>query len=151
MNNYDNYFGTDMNFMNNFLGINSSNLINQNDYMKPTYKLDSNTGFIRGNMFDNLYYQYRNYRPTEIKNNTERDSLLNKVRQYKFAMIDLNLYLDTNPNDDNVLKIFNNYKNLEMQAVKEYESKYGPLTIDGIPMNANSWIWDNGPWPWEVQ
>lgn len=151
MNNYDNYLGTDINFMNNFLGINNSNLINQNDFMKPTYKLDSNTGFIRGNMFDNLYYQYRNYRPTEIKNNTERDSLLNKVRQYKFAMIDLNLYLDTNPNDDNVLKIFNNYKNLEMQAVKEYESKYGPLTIDSIPMNANSWVWDNGPWPWEVQ
>ena len=106
---------------------------------------------MRGNMFENLYNPYKNYKPREIEPTNERETLLNKVRQYRFAMIDLNLYLDNYPDDENVVKIFNNYRNLEKQASMEYESKYGPLTIDDAPSNVNTWIWDNIPWPWEVQ
>ena len=102
-------------------------------------------------MFENLYNPYKNYKPREIEPTNEREALLNKVRQYRFAMIDLNLYLDNYPDDENVVKIFNNYRNLEKQASMEYESKYGPLTIDDAPSNVNTWIWDNNPWPWEVQ
>ncbi|MGN1324634.1 MAG: spore coat protein CotJB [Bacilli bacterium] len=149
MNNYDNYYNymNDMNFQNTFLN-NNPNLTN---IPQPTYKLDSKIGFMRGNMFENLYNPYKNYKPREIEPTNERETLLNKVRQYRFAMIDLNLYLDNYPDDENVVKIFNNYRNLEKQASMEYESKYGPLTIDDAPSNVNTWIWDNSPWPWEVQ
>lgn len=149
MNNYDNYYNymNDMNFQNTFLN-NNPNLTN---IQQPTYKLDSKIGFMRGNMFENLYNPYKNYKPREIEPTNEREALLNKVRQYRFAMIDLNLYLDNYPDDENVVKIFNNYRNLEKQASMEYESKYGPLTIDDALSNVNTWIWDNNPWPWEVQ
>ena len=149
MNNYDNYYNymSDMNFQNTFLN-NNPNLTN---IPQPTYKLDSKIGFMRGNMFENLYNPYKNYKPREIEPTNEREALLNKVRQYRFAMIDLNLYLDNYPDDENVVKIFNNYRNLEKQASMEYESKYGPLTIDDAPSKVNTWIWDNSPWPLEVQ
>ena len=149
MNNYDNYYNymSDMNFQNTFLN-NNPNLTN---IPQPTYKLDSKIGFMRGNMFENLYNPYKNYKPREIEPTNEREALLNKVRQYRFAMIDLNLYLDNYPDDANVVKIFNNYRNLEKKASMEYESKYGPLTIDDAASNVNTWIWDNSPWPWEVQ
>lgn len=144
-----------MNDYNNIYGYNTNNIFKDNypnmyENNTPTYKLDSKTGYIRGNMFENLYNPYKNYKPQEITTNSEKETLLNKVRQYRFAMIDLNLYLDNYPNDTNVIKIFNNYQNLEKQACYEYESKYGPLTIDDMPNNVNTWIWDNSPWPWEV-
>jgi len=31
-----------------------------------------------------------------------------------------------------------------------FENKYGPLTFDSMEYK-NTWTWDNGPWPWEVQ
>lgn len=144
-----------MNDYNNIYGYNTNNIFKDNypnmyENNTPTYKLNSKTGYIRGNMFENLYNPYKNYKPQEITTNNEKETLLNKVRQYRFAMIDLNLYLDNYPNDTNVIKIFNNYQNLEKQACYEYESKYGPLTIDDMSNNVNTWIWDNSPWPWEV-
>lgn len=144
-----------MNDYNNIYGYNTNNIFKDNypnmyENNTPTYNLNSKTGYIRGNMFENLYNPYKNYKPQEITTNNEKETLLNKVRQYRFAMIDLNLYLDNYPNDTNVIKIFNNYQNLEKQACYEYESKYGPLTIDDMPNNVNTWIWDNSPWPWEV-
>ena len=77
MNNYDNYYNymSDMNFQNTFLN-NNPNLIN---IPQPTYKLDSKIGFMRGNMFENLYNPYKNYKPREIEPTNERESLLNKV------------------------------------------------------------------------
>lgn len=144
-----------MNDYNNIYGYNTNNIFKDNypnmyENNTPTYKLNSKTGYIRGNTFENLYNPYKNYKPQEITTNNEKETLLNKVRQYRFAMIDLNLYLDNYPNDTNVIKIFNNYQNLEKQACYEYESKYGPLTIDDMSNNVNTWIWDNSPWPWEV-
>ena len=32
---------------------------------------------------------------------------------------------------------------------KQYESMYGPLTIDSEYLNNNNWVWNNSPWPWE--
>lgn len=136
---------------NNFYDYNNNNVFWDNSNVLPTYKLDSKLGYMRGNMFEDLYNQYKNYSVSEIVSSTEEEALMNKIRQYRFAMIDLNLYLDTHPNDANVIKIFNSYQKLEKQACYEYESKYGPLTIDDIPNNINVWIWDNGPWPWEVK
>lgn len=102
-------------------------------------------------MFDDLYDQYKNYIPVEIVSNNNRQALLEKVMQYNFAMTDLNLYLDNYPNDANVIKIFNNYRNKYLNAVKDFENSYGPLEITDNPVNANNWVWDKNPWPWEVQ
>ena len=72
-----------------------------------------------------------------------------KVQQYNFAVIELNLYLDVNPTDMEAISLLNNYKNVLGETVANYESKYGPLTVETTNINYNSWAWNNGPWPWE--
>ena len=34
---------------------------------------------------------------------------------------------------------------------KEYESKYGPITLDSDSLNSYPWSWNDMPWPWDNQ
>ena len=158
MNDYYNYLNgfTDMNYMtnpNNMIGdLNYQSLMpnmqNPNNEMNSV--LDSYEGFKRGNMFGNLYDSYRNYKPQELKASSEREDMLMQLQELKFAMIELGLYLDLNDKDKKALNLFNEYQRKEKQLCKIFEEKYGPLTFDSMEYK-NSWTWDNGPWPWEVQ
>ena len=112
--------------------------------------LDPTEGFIKGNLFTNLYDPYKNYKPAELNPKNEREALLYQVMQYKFALIELNLYLDTHPNDKEMIKLYNKYLKTEKQMCDKYESMYGPLTVDSNYLDKNTWVWDNSPWPWEV-
>ena len=176
MNNYNDYYDyfnnqlNDMNYMTdmnnmiqdmNFADINNMGFNNMNDNNafintfiannSQNQVVDPYQGFIRGNMFDKLYDKYKNYKPAELKPTSEREALLNQIQQLKFAMIDLGLYLDINPNDRAMLQLFNNYQKQEKQLCRNFEKKFGPLTMDSDELNANTWMWENGPWPWEVQ
>ena len=75
-----------------------------------------------------------------------RDELLNKIMQYKFYVNDLSLYLDTHPNDKKALELHNEYVEKLKEAVKVYEKKYEPLTIETV---MDSWEWAQDLWPWE--
>ena len=111
--------------------------------------LDPYQGFIKGNLFANLYDGYKNYKPEELNPSNEKDALMYQLMQYKFALIDLNLYLDTHPDDNNVLNLYQQYLTIEKQMCNKYESMYGPITLDSVYLGNNSWNWDNNPWPWE--
>ena len=95
--------------MNNFYMNNSNKMMDKNKTVDPYL------GFIRGNLFEKLYDQYKNYKPQEIDAKDEREALLYQLMQYKFALIELNLYLDTNPNDKEMLELYNKYLGLEKQ------------------------------------
>ena len=158
MNDYYNYLNgyNDMNYMtnpNSMIGdLNYQSLMpnmqNKNSEMGSI--LDSYEGFKRGNMFGNLYDPYKNYKPQELKAKSEREDMLMQLQELKFAMIELGLYLDLNDKDRNALSLFNEYQKKEKELCKMFENKYGPLTFDSMEYK-NSWTWDNGPWPWEVQ
>lgn len=147
MNNYYDFLNQnqmiDMNYLNNYSNI-------------PNYKNDLDltnldTGFIRGNIFNNLYVPYKNYKPIAPVIKGEREQLLYEILKLNFAMTELNLYLDTNPNNTNAINIFNDYSKKKKNLVNSYEAKFGPLTLDGNMMNLNTWIWNKNPWPWEVE
>lgn len=158
MNDYYNYLNgfTDMNYMtnpNNMIGdLNYQSLMPNMQTGKGEIAsvLDSYEGFKRGNMFGNLYDPYRNYKPEELKAASEREDMLMQLQELKFAMIELGLYLDLNDKDRNALNLFNEYQKKEKELCKMFENKYGPLTFDSMEYK-NTWTWDNGPWPWEVQ
>ena len=156
MNDYYNYLNgfTDMNYMtkpNNMIGdLNYQSLMPNMQNNEIGSILDSYEGFKRGNMFGNLYDPYRNYKPEELKATSEREDMLMQLQELKFAMIELGLYLDLNDKDRNALNLFNEYQKKEKELCKIFENKYGPLTFDSMEYK-NSWTWDNGPWPWEVQ
>lgn len=123
------------------------NLCGFDSNVSPNELFDVYNGFIRGNMFPKLYNQYKISRPFDIKPMNEQADLLTKVDAYCFAAHDLNLYLDTHPNDKNMIRLFKELSDDFDKSVLEYESKYGPLFVgssDGM-----SWSWNESPWPWE--
>ncbi len=80
---------------------------------------------------------------------TERDILLKKIGTYKFAITDLNLFLNTHPNDTDTLMKVRAYEAEVAPLVKEYEERFGPLTKSDN--TANTWSWVCDPWPWDKE
>ena len=166
MNNFNDYYNylnnnyNDMNFMtdpNNMIYDMNTMTAFPNTFMMPNNNIsdnsnitDSQTGFKRGNLFNNLYSEYKNYKPNDLKANSEREDLIMQIDEQRFAIIEMNLYLDIYPNDKNALNKFNNYLRKEKELINLYESKYGPMTISS-PVQTDNWLWNNSPWPWEVQ
>ena len=105
-------------------------------------------GFINGNMFENLYSQYKNYKPRKINLENEQERLLYQLQSICFAAHDLNLYLDIHPEDKSMLMLFNDYCKQIKDFTKNYEDKYGPLTVGAKDYNSFEWV--SNPWPWEV-
>ena len=80
--------------------------------------------------------------------NCERKQLLDNIRAYAFAIIDIGLYLDTNPECEFALEYYNTYRDLYKESVALYEANYGPLSIYGNE-DDDRWKWNCAPWPWE--
>ena len=78
-----------------------------------------------------------------------RNELMDKINQYSFAMNEANLFLDTHPFDTEALAYFQKYRELRVEAVKEYAKYYAPLCIDYAVSDKTPWSWVNEPWPWE--
>ena len=102
---------------------------------------DAETGFLKGNMFKDLYDQYKNYQPQMIKPRNEKERLMYEIGMYGFGMNDLVLYLDTNPQDQTALTKFNNLQNEYKRAVRNYENRFGPINLTSDSL-------DKLPWPW---
>ena len=75
-----------------------------------------------------------------------REKLLKQIMEYKFAINDLALYLDTHNNDRKALSMHNEYTQKLEKVTKEYEENYGPLTIETVMEN---WDWAQDLWPWQ--
>lgn len=148
--------------MYNYTNYNQANytmpLGNQNNVPLPEtnqiYKqnlTNSYDGFIRGNMFIDLYEPYITSEPFNLTPANDREVLLNKVRECNFAALDIGLYLDTHPEDSEKIKAFNQCVAQGEQQASEYEAKYGPLTLNSTTLNSYPWAWIMSPWPWEVR
>jgi len=81
---------------------------------------------------------------------SQREALLKKLSMACFAAWELQIYLDTHPNDARAQNRYNQYKATAKQLTDEFEEKYGPLTA-GDTYGDSSWEWINSPWPWECQ
>ena len=80
---------------------------------------------------------------------TERDMLLKKIGTLKFAVTDIDLFLDTHPGDKSTMKKREEYLDQLKPLVREYEEKYGPLTKRND--DGNTWRWVKDPWPWDTE
>lgn len=81
----------------------------------------------------------------------ECDKMLEKIRELEFAAVDLNLFLDNHPTNQQALTDFNAIA-LELGELKKaYEAKYGPLTNFGHSPGQYPWRWVSEPWPWEIE
>lgn len=78
----------------------------------------------------------------------KRRKLLNELKSYDFILTELNLYLDSHPNDKNALQMHCEASKNAEALRNQYSSCYGPLTASSSD-NTECWQWIKGPWPWE--
>ncbi len=77
---------------------------------------------------------------------TDRNMLLRRIAALDFAVVELNLYMDTHPLDSEINDKLNEYKQKSEVLREEFEKKFGPLTSTDKEKNRCGWISD--PWPW---
>ena len=117
------------------------------NFERKTKLFSTEEGFNKGNMFENLYSKYKNH-VYKLKVNNKKDELLYNIQMYTFAMKDLNLYLDLNPDDREMLEEYQRYRKMKEELKSRYEKEYGPLCASDVT-NTMTWTWIKNPWPWD--
>ena len=106
-------------------------------------------GYLKGNLFKNLYSEYKDYKPNAISINSEKEELLFNINQICFAMHEINLLLDVYPDNKEMLNLYTNYQNTYNDLLKKYQENYGPIDTNSIK-NEIPFSWENISFPWEV-
>lgn len=113
------------------------------------FQIDTTNGFIRGNIFNNLYKPYKNITTRLNTPTTKEEQLMSEINKYNFYTTELHLYLDLYPNDTNALNLFNQYSTQLNNLINTYENNFQVLTQDSKYLQSNTWKWLEGPWPWQ--
>lgn len=79
-------------------------------------------------------------------NEATLEELREQLKCYRFAIIELGLYLDTHPEDEKALCLHREYSRKFKMLSEQYQKVYGPLTI---MYPCKKWRWLEEPWPWE--
>ena len=81
-----------------------------------------------------------------------KSMLLNKIHAYDFAILEIELFLDTHPQNTKALTRREAFIKERNMLIKEYESKYGEFVVTTANVHSlKDWSWINGPWPWEFK
>lgn len=83
-----------------------------------------------------------------MANNVSRKKLMREIMEVDFVLKELNLFLDTHPDNRHALEKFQRYEILSSKLKEEYQKMFGPLT-PSVNGNPETWKWICGPWPWE--
>lgn len=74
--------------------------------------------------------------------------MLNDISIVDFVLVDLSLYLDTHPFDQEAMQYFNHYSKIKNKMSRDFSMRYFPLTKDLAESN-KEWRWGAAPLPWE--
>lgn len=73
---------------------------------------------------------------------------LRAVNEWSFLATELQLYLDTHPDDARALAALKNALSERQAAVSAFEQAHGALTADGL-LSARRYNWVERPFPFE--
>ncbi len=76
----------------------------------------------------------------------DRETMLRRIAALDFAVVELNLYMDTHPFDSDVNEKLNEYKHKSKMLKEEFQKKFEPLSPNS--KEKNRWGWISDPWPW---
>jgi spore coat protein JB len=76
--------------------------------------------------------------------------LLHELQAADFVLVELNLYLNTHPDDVQAIQQYNQFAQARAQLAAQYEAQYGPLLHFGHSYSTAPWAWNDTPWPWQV-
>ncbi|WP_318840672.1 spore coat protein CotJB [Paenibacillus sp. BJ-4] len=132
----------------------------QNQYHSPysnSYQYQYQNQFQNQNQYQGQtedYNQGRNpapgYTPQTKPGDAQFYALLEKLQAVDFVLVELNLYLDTHPDDLQAIEQFNKLTQERTAIANEYQLLYGPLQNFGRAYSKYPWEWSQAPWPWQV-
>ena len=123
---------------------------NMNPKQHEPIMFDNKEAFMLGNLFKNLYMSYNGFSNYYFQPQNERQKRLALIQMYMFIAHEINLYLDTHPENSQMIMLYNEYAKLAKEAICEFENTFGPIFV--MDSNENSpFEWVKGPWPWEYQ
>lgn len=143
-------YGLDEVFIRNFMmpAVMPGKQVNMNNTNQDKF-LNPDEAFLRGNIEKGTYVPYKNMTFIKPTITNDRQRLLYDLQKIGFAAHELNLYLDTHPNDSTAIKLYNEYNKKEKMLNDEYERKYGPVDLsDTEGLSMTPWAWIKEPWPW---
>ncbi len=82
---------------------------------------------------------------------SQQAQMLKEIMSHQFTAVELNLYLDTHPDDMKALAEYNHVSHMLKVLTSAYEQCYGPLTNFGTSTAQCPWRWTDEPWPWQIE
>ena len=80
----------------------------------------------------------------------ERTTLKQRIHALDFALLELNLFLDTHPENGEALAEYVALRKKREALLEEYRMNVGPIPSYSAG-GRNGWNWVEGPWPWEKE
>ena len=81
---------------------------------------------------------------------TDKAKMRKKIYELDFALHELNLFLDSHPENEKALELLEQYRKWRSNAVADYEQRFGNYIVNVSDVKAKApWGWIEGPWPWE--
>ena len=77
-----------------------------------------------------------------------KKDLLERISEIQFVCVELNLYIDTHPDDADALSDYASYSMMLKNLITTYEEQYGPLMGFGHS-DARTGSWVCSCWPFE--
>ncbi|KGR76731.1 spore coat protein CotJB [Ureibacillus manganicus] len=91
-----------------------------------------------------------NQQPQQPQLPPEYYQRLEEIQAIDFILIELNLYLDTHPNDQEAINQFNETVKKSIKLKMKFDIDFGLLINFGRGFTDCSWEWNDTPWPWQV-
>ena len=110
----------------------------------PAY--DTDDALKRGTLFPGLDLPFMNMVNTK---NVDHGPL-GEVMALCFVSHELQLYLDTHPEDQEAFATLRKMLKLTAEAKKRYTAQYGPLCPSDLA-ESEHFDWLDQPWPWTIQ
>lgn len=82
---------------------------------------------------------------------TDKEKLFDELNETGFVAFEIQLFLDTHPNNKDALRALKVYRDKYERLRKEYTEKYGMLSKNDPNNSDDMWTWIDDPWPWERQ
>lgn len=79
----------------------------------------------------------------------DKKTILERLSALEFAAVDLQLFLDTHPDNKEAIAKYNSLLDEAADVREQYESTFGPLFSFVTMSKADMFTWINNPWPWE--
>lgn len=111
----------------------------------PDARYASNEALTKGTLYPGLDLPFKNVSNTS---HPYEGSPKGEFMALNFIIKELQLYLDTHPDDSEALELLKDTIHLERDAHKVFARMCGPVKITDLK-DAESYSWVSDPWPWE--